>query len=212
MKYARTIAGCITILAFSLVSVMPAVAQSATPSEGTHLTLSAPAKGAKGHLTLRATLSDQAGKPVTGRLVSFYEHVQLFGGRDALLGSATTDSTGYTAIDYQPVETGPQTIKVQFNGDDELAASEASSNITVTDATPVYWPEPLPLAEVRQWLPFGLASLVLATWAVLLGVSLRTIRGIRSARYTREQNISVSMQEVEVPILAVAHSLERSDS
>jgi Big-like domain-containing protein len=212
MNYRTMIASGITILALGLVGVMPVLAQSQTPSEATHLTLSAPAKGAKGHLTLRATLSDEAGKPVTGKLVSFYEHVQLFGGRDALLGSATTDSTGYVAIDYQPVETGSQTIKVQFSGDDELATSSASSNITVNDATPLYSPEPLPLAGVRQWLPLGLASLVLATWAVLLGVSLRTIRGIRSARYTGEQSITQELKEVEEPALVFAHSLEGRDS
>ena len=208
MRYRTIIASCMLLLTLGLLSVAPGLAQSQTPSEATRLTLSGPAKGAKGHLTLRATLSTEAGKPVTGKLVSFYEHVQLFGGREALLGSATTDSTGYAAIDYQPVETGSEAITVQFGGDDELAASHATSNINVTDATPVYSPEPLPLASVRQWLPLGLASLVLATWAVLLGVSLRTIRGIRSARYAREKIV----QRSEDPVFAFAQSTEGRNS
>ncbi len=206
------IAGCVMMLALSVVSVVPVLAQSQTPSEGTHLTLSPPAKGAKGHLTLRATLSNEAGKPISGKLVSFYEQVQLFGGLDALIASATTDSTGYVAIDYQPAETGAQTIKVRFIGDDGLAASEATSNITVTEATPMYSPEPLPLAEVRQWLPLGLASLVLVTWAVLLGVSLRTIRGIRSARYAGDQELTEDVQQIEEPVLVFAHSSKGRDS
>ena len=173
------------IAALVVLSVTPVWAQSQTASEGTQVSMSAPARAAKGHLTLRATLSTTAGKPASEKVINFYEHVDLFGGRDALIGSATTDSTGYGAIDYQPVETGSQTIKVRFAGDNQLSATETSSTIDVREATPVYSPEPLPLATVRQWLPLGLASLVLATWAVLLGVTVRTIRGIRSDHMER---------------------------
>jgi hypothetical protein len=46
---------------------------------------------------------------------------------------------------------------------------------------PIYTSAPLPLASVRQWLPLGFGSLVLATWAVLLGVTVRTVLGVRAA-------------------------------
>jgi hypothetical protein len=177
MKCRRSIGVIAAAIAVIAINAAPVWADQAT-----QIQMSAPAKAAKGHLTLRATLATAAGAPASEKTISFYEHVDLFGGRDALLGSATTDSTGYAAIDYQPVETGSQTITVRFIGDSQLAGSEVSSNIDIRDAAPVYTPEPLPLATVRQWLPLGLASLVLATWVVLLGVAVRTIRGIRSVR------------------------------
>jgi hypothetical protein len=101
--------------------------------------------------------------------------------RDALLGSATSDATGFAAIDFQPAELGQHTITARFNGDEQYALSQISSTIEVREVAPIYVPEPLPLASVRQWLPLGLASLVLATWAVLLGITARTVLGVRAA-------------------------------
>jgi hypothetical protein len=176
------------------LSARPALAQSqpAAQPQITKLTLSQPSTGGtKGHLTLRVTLTDGGGAPLNDRSISFYEQTNAFGQRDALLGTAVTDSSGYAAIDYQPAEAGSQLIKVRFLGDDQLAASDASSTIQVRDLVPPYSPEPLPLATVRAWLPLGLASLVLATWAVLIGVSLRTILGIRGATAARKQEAAV---------------------
>jgi hypothetical protein len=136
---------------------------------------------------LRATLVTADGKALGEQSIAFYQAVELFGRRDALLGTAITDSTGYAAIDYQPAETGTQTIKARFGGNAQNARVEASSTFEVREAAPIYSEEPLPLASVRQWLPLVLASLVLGTWAVLFGVSARTVVGIRSAgRLARE--------------------------
>lgn len=200
-------------LVFATVAVLlglaaiPVLAQSQTDAlpEAPRLSVSQPANGgAKGHLTVSATLTTQAGKALSGELINFYQQTDLFGPRDALLGTATTDSSGYAAIDYQPAQTGSQVIKVRFSGDVHTAAADASRTIQVRDVIPPYTPDPLPLAQIRQWLPLGLASLVLGTWAVLLGVSLRTVLGIRAARAARKDEIS---------LLAYAHeALERTES
>jgi hypothetical protein len=161
----------------------PVIAQSqANAVDKAQLSISDPARAAKGHLTLRATLTSAAGRPLGDRTVDFYQRVQLFGDREALIGTGTTDSTGYVAIDYQPVEDGSQMILVRFHGDPVAGSAEASATIQVRDSIPVYAPPPLPLAGVRQWLPLGLATLVLATWAVLIGVTARAIFGIKGAR------------------------------
>jgi hypothetical protein len=159
----------------------PVLAQTqATSLAATQLVMSDAVKATRGHLTLSATLSSVEGKPLNGKAVAFYEHVNLFGERDALIASGITDSTGYVAIDYQPVENGLQLIKAHFAGDAQFVATDASTSIEVRDAIPVYTADVLPLATVREWLPLGLASIVLATWAVLIGVTLRTVRGIRA--------------------------------
>jgi hypothetical protein len=165
------------------LSATPAlVAQAQSQGTATRLTMSEPARGGqKGHLTLRATLVTVQGKAIGERQVTFYEQSTVFGPRDVLLGSATTDSTGFAAVDYQPAQPGPQSIVARFTGDEQFAASETSSVVTVREVVPIYAPEPLPLASVRQWLPLGLASLVLATWVVLLGVAIRTVVGVRAA-------------------------------
>jgi hypothetical protein len=173
---------------------LPAIVQAESDKTPTRLMASEPGRGAKGHLTLRATLVTTEGKALGERQVTFFEQVTVFGPRDALLGTATTDSTGYAAIDYQPAELGSQRIVVRFNGDEQYAPSLANSSIDVREVVPIYPPAPLPLASVRQWLPLGLASLVLGTWAVLLGVTLRTVLGVRAAgRRRASDSVSARM-------------------
>ena len=184
----------------------PVIAQSqANAVDKAQLSISDPARAAKGHLTLRATLTSAEGKPLGDRAVNFYQRVMLFGERDALIGTGTTDSTGYVAIDYQPVEDGSQMILARFLGDPSAGPAEASNTIQVRDSVPVYAPPPLPLASVRQWLPLGLATLVLATWAVLIGVTARAVLGIKGAR--RQQHAHPEAAFVFAP-----HAQEGSNS
>jgi hypothetical protein len=174
----RTLLAMAALLALAAV---PAIVEAQARTIPTRLTLSDPGRGAKGHLTLRATLVNAEGKALGERQVSFLERTTVFGERDALLGSATTDATGYAAIDYQPAELGPRTILARFGGDEQYAPADANATIDVREVVPIYTPAPLPLASVREWLPIGLGSLVLATWMVLIGVSVRTVLGVRAA-------------------------------
>lgn len=192
------------------LSVAPALAQSQASPDAAQLVMTDPARGAKGHLTLRATLTTSTGAPLTDKRVSFYERVNLFGEREALISTANTDSTGYVAVDYQPAANGEQTIIARSVGDARTATAEATSTIQVRDAVVVYTPDPLPLASVRQWLPLGLGSLVLATWGILIGVTLRTMRGIKAAHDAHQSEETQAQQE---PVLAFAtQSLEGRNS
>lgn len=172
--------------ALAVLGLGAALAQEAKQPTATSLKLgSGPRmdeKGnpAKGQLLLSATLATVDGKPLSDRRVDFYLPVELFGAREATLGSATTDSTGVAYLLYLPAQLGPQTVKASFPGADGYANSVASQTIQVTDVETPFEPEPLPLASVRQWLPIGVGLLVVSTWVVLLGVFLRTALGIRA--------------------------------
>jgi hypothetical protein len=136
---------------------------------------------AKGRLALSARLTTADGKPLSNQSITFFLHVDLFGDREALLGVATTDSTGLATISYQPAQAGRQTIAARFAGVSDFATSNASAEIQVDQAVPALQDEPLPFAGLRERLPAGLVVLVMSVWVVLLGVFVGTVRGIRRA-------------------------------
>ena len=175
----------LAVMAFSSNAVL---AQTSDGSPTTLRLTTAPRINEKGRetpgwLVLRAELKTTDGKPVTNQSVSFSQAVDLFGPREAALGEAKTDSTGLAALLYQPAQSGKQTINVSFAGGEGYAPSKTSSAIEVASVVPIFesQEEPLPLAQIRPWLPIGLGGVVAAAWIVLLGVLLSTIRQIRNA-------------------------------
>jgi hypothetical protein len=164
-------------LALCLALATPAIA--ATP---TTITFGGAATTrTSGQLALTATHLDATGKPVGEREVTFYQHVEFFGPRDAQLATATTDSDGNATIVYESAEAGQQTILVHFAGDKTYAEGSASGSIDVKEAGAPFKEAPRPLASVRIWLPLILAAFVLATWLALFGIFWRAISGIRAA-------------------------------
>jgi hypothetical protein len=139
-------------------------------------------KGAvlKGQYVIAATLS-AGNKFISQQPVVFREHVDLFGPRDADLGTAVTDSTGTAVIFYQPAVTGPQLISAQFVGDDAFAGSSATITLDVREVVPVFTSDPSPLASVGKWLTVSLGVLGVAFWAVVLGTFTRAVVKISSA-------------------------------
>jgi hypothetical protein len=135
----------------------------------------------KGLLALSAKLTTADGKPLSGQAIDFYVPVELFGERDAFVGTATTDSAGGATLGYQPAQVGGQTIIARFNGVATYAASEARAEIQVSEVVPAIKAEPLPFSGLREWLPIGMLALVVLIWGVLLGVFLGTVQGIRRA-------------------------------
>ncbi len=136
----------------------------------------------KGQLVLTATLTTTDGKPVSDQRIQFYEKASFMGGeREALLGTATTDSNGAAAIQYQPAHTGTDTIVVRFASNGGYQATESQLQLDVTDVVPPFTSEPAPFATVGTGLSIAFALLVVGTWAALLGTLLRSITGIRAA-------------------------------
>ena len=135
----------------------------------------------KGQLILSAVMTAPDGKTINGQVISFYENVDLLGTRQALLGTATTDSTGSAAIAYQPAQSGNQTIIARSVGSAGFAAAEGQMSLDVSEVVPPFRSEAKPLASIGDAMAiiFGVATA--GTWLVLLGVLLRAIVGIRSA-------------------------------
>lgn len=148
---------------------------------GTAPRLDSKGKPAKGQMLLTATLTTADGKGVNSRQVGFYQQVELLGSREMDLGKGTTDSSGTATLIYQPAEAGAQTIKVYFSGGSGLASAQASSTIQVTDAHSAFETEALLLSPVVQWMPVAVGVLVLVLWAILHGVFVVTVIGVRAA-------------------------------
>ena len=176
------------VLAAAVAALAAGLASAAeVPKAGTVLKINeATTTKVKGQLVLSATLTTADGKPLSNRRVDFYQRVEMLGARDALLGSATTDSTGTASLAYQPAQAGKQTIKVLFAGAEGYAAAEASSQVEVTQVGTLYPEEPMPFGLIGAWLPYALGAAVLAVWIVLLSVLLNTALGIRGAASAAE--------------------------
>jgi hypothetical protein len=164
------------------LSLLPAGAHAQAAARPTTVTVGPAAPTSlKGQLALSARLATEDGKPVSGQEIEFLVPVELFGNREAFVGSATTDSTGLATVGYQPAQSGRQTVVARFTGGSAYATSEASAEIQVGEVVPAIRTEPLPFAGLRDWVPAVLVALVLTVWGVLLGVFLGTVRGIRRA-------------------------------
>ena len=148
-------------------------------------------KVVKGQLILTATLTSADGKPITNQPITFYESVTFLGQpREALLGTATTDSTGVAGILYQPAQKGSNLILVRFAGSTAYQASQAQTNLDVDEVVSPFAVETVPLAAVGTGLTVAFAVLVVGAWAILLGVFLRTITGIRATARTAESAVA----------------------
>ncbi|MBI3966563.1 MAG: Ig-like domain repeat protein [Chloroflexi bacterium] len=155
-------------------------ADDLSPSLAPELRLDRATKtGAKGQLALSAVMTTSAGKPVSDAPVAFFQEVEFFGARAAHLGTAVTDATGTAIISYQPAQRGRQVIRARFDGDPRYAKAEATATIEVRDAVTQLESEPLPLAQVREWLPWGLSAVMVAVYAGLFGVLVGTVVGVR---------------------------------
>lgn len=172
------------------LSLLPVGAHAQANARPTTVTVGPAAPtSVKGQLALSAKLTTEDGKPVSGQEIEFLVPVELFGDREAFVGSATTDSTGVATLGYQPAQPGRQMIVARFVGGSSYATSEARAEIQVREVVPAIKSEPLPFAGLRDWLPFGMVALVLVVWGVLLSVFLGTVRGIRRAAESRSVKV-----------------------
>ncbi len=155
----------------------PAVLQLSTSPN-----LDAKGHAIKGQLLIVANLTAADGTPIGNETITFFESVNFAGAdRDALLGTAVTDSTGVAAIFYQPAQIGKHTLVAQFAGNTSAAKADTTSAIQVTDVAPLYPAVTVPLASVRHWLSISVLLIVVAVWVFLVGLVLRVVFGIRSA-------------------------------
>ncbi len=126
------------------------------------------------------------GKPLADASVTFFELVELFGQREMLLGTGTTDGRGFASYDYLPARTGTHRIVVRFGGRDTVKAGEARTSFEATVAAPERHAERTGLASFSDRVPYVVGVLVLAVWALIAFALFATARGvIVGARRTR---------------------------
>ena len=94
-------------------------------AEEVSLTLNAPEQAQAGEqLTLKATLSDSSGSPVSDVPVKFFIDTDFFTTGLMEIGEAVTDSQGTATLDYRP----------RLSGDTRLIASYNNSSTSTIDA------------------------------------------------------------------------------
>ena len=82
-------------------------------------------------ITLTATLTDNNGKPVVGRTVTFSVN-------GTSVGTATTDANGVATLSYKLTKAGNFTVNATFAGDNEYLTSSTIGTLNVTPASNLY--------------------------------------------------------------------------
>lgn len=166
---------------------MPAQDERGNPLEGEYW------------ITVMLTTAD--GRYISDRAVQIVEPVDFFGPREAQLGKAVTDGTGFAAVVYQPSRAGTHTIVARFGGDKQYAKSRAEVVFDASNVVAPFAEEPLPLTSVGRGLSLFLGALGLAFWGFMLVMLGRTVRRIRSAPAVAGPSTAVSAaQSQEAPI------------
>lgn len=133
----------------------------------------------EGEYVLSARLLMDDGGALAYQPVRFYEQVELFGEREALLGESYTDSGGVATLKYRPAVAGERLIVVRYAGDRAHDGSSIRLTVQVPQAKAAYERQPLPFAALQPWLPVGVGLLVLSVWLVLVIAFVRTLIHVR---------------------------------
>lgn len=179
---ARLVGAAVILLALGNAFGSAAAAGAASDKTATRLEvrLEAPAQRGLPHsIAVRLTAAD--GSAVTSAPVSVYLDVTFFGGRSALLGRATTDTSGTARVAIRPDRASYQ-VRARFAGNDTLEPSETAKTLAVPAAQvqPAAEPARAPLlVGVGRVAPRLIAVLVVLVWALLLGGSIWVLRRVR---------------------------------
>lgn len=145
------------------------------------LRLSAPARAELGTpVELRATLTDQQGKPIDDVPIAFLSRLGWGDviSRMAVIGTATTDHAGIATLRAELRTSGTVSIVVRFVGSARFRPARASADVTVTGSRQLY----SSTAGIRvPWLGIWLlAAVVGALWTSYLVVASRVLAIARS--------------------------------
>ncbi len=169
----------------------PAVPQApiVPPAGGSRVDVAtAPAAKTERGYVVSVRVTSPAGKPVSDATIRFYEIVDLFGEREALIGSSLTDGQGNAAIVYLPALKGTHHIVARFAGQGSLVPSLGTTTLDATIAAPTYEVDEPRLAAFNRYVPYAAGAVVLAVWGLIALALLGTARGVfAGARQTRRK-------------------------
>lgn len=131
----------------------------------------------KGYV-LSVKLRGSDGKPLNTATVRFYETVEIFGPREMLIATATTDGQGSASVPYLPARLGTHEIIVRFPGRDHITATVAKHSFEATVAAAPYRQPVPPLASFSAKVPYGVGVVVLAVWGLIAFALFGTVRGV----------------------------------
>ena len=136
--------------------------------------------GAKPELgyIVSAAVTSPAGKPVSEATVRFYDVVDLFGQREELIGSGTTDGQGNVAISYLPATAGTHQVVARFAGQGSLIASLGTTTFEAKVTAKPYAVDQPPLADFSRTVQYVVGLLVLAVWGHIAFSLFGTARGV----------------------------------
>lgn len=134
--------------------------------------------------TLSVMLRSSGGPAVRGEPVTFYVLTSVFGERLMNVGQVLTDAAGIASLVYKPTWEGEHTVVAAFGGDADYAPTRSTFQFSATGLVSVHEPAPFGLELIRQWLPLAVGAVVLAVWAVLGLIVVRTVVGIRALAST----------------------------
>lgn len=137
-------------------------------------------RAAQGYV-LSVHLAAPDGRALNEAPVRYYEIVELFGQREMLIGSSTTDGQGDGSLLYLPARVGPHEIVARSAGRAQVTRGEARVTFDAAVAAPAYRQEPPPLAAFSDRLPYGVGVVVLAVWALIAFALFGTARGVIGA-------------------------------
>jgi hypothetical protein len=144
------------------------VAAFAQAPSATTLVLDVPPELVQGQAaTLRATLTDASGAPVSGELVIISTTLPFFDYVSTMeLGQARTNFRGEATFSFTPTVAAERSMTAAFEGSATLAPSRTQQPFAVAAGTLA--PAPTPPAPVLPWLTRGRATALLLP--AMLGV------------------------------------------
>jgi hypothetical protein len=173
-----------TLITISLALALAAHAQVPT---ATQLTLEAPADMTQGQaVTMRATLTDAAGVPVAGEVVTFSTTLPFFDYVSTVkLGETRTNFRGEATLPFTPTVVGARRLTAEFAGGDSHAPARAFTPFTVAQG--VLPPAPTPPAPVLPGLTRGRATAfllpaMLGVWVIFAYALYQMTRIAREGR------------------------------
>lgn len=162
----------------SMVGLAPAPILSPAASAA-RITLAAEAlaKTEHGYL-LTATAIGPDGRPLADAAVRFFELVELFGQREMLLGTGTTDGRGIAALAYLPAQTGRHQMVARTGSLGRVTAGEGRVAFQATVAKAQAATQPSAFAAFSDRVPYAAGVIVLAVWGLIGYALFGTARGV----------------------------------
>ncbi len=182
MRYRSALTVLAVGLALLLLAASAPRAAHADAPEATSLTILPPRPAKQpGSLLVTALLTGADGEPLEGYRIEFLVDVDFPGGDPLVIGSRSTDAIGKSTIRYQPSWDGTHRLSARSQGTRAHPSATAERSIEVSGAARAYVEAPRGLELLRNRLPLVMGSVVLAIWATLAFVALRTVLGIAAA-------------------------------